>query len=70
ESVFRFFIDGEKMHQGIVAYLRTGKGGGVGETTRHRLATVDGREVEVEVALSVSQAGESRMFTAILRNLA
>lgn len=70
ESVFRFFVDGEKLREGIASYLRTGKGGGVGETTRNRLIAARGREVDVEVALSVSQAGENRMFTAILRNLA
>ncbi|HEY6008312.1 MAG TPA: DUF3365 domain-containing protein [Geobacteraceae bacterium] len=69
ESIFRFFVDAEGMRGGIDLYLKSGKGGGVGETLRRRLRDARGREVEVEVALSASQADRNQMFTAILREL-
>jgi PAS domain S-box-containing protein len=69
ESVFRFFVEGERLAEGIAAYQQSGKGGGVGETVRRRLRDARGRECEVEVALSASQADRNPMFTAILREL-
>ena len=69
ESIFRFFADGETLQEGVTTYLMSGKGGGVGETKRRRLRDARGREHEVEVALSASQADRNPMFTAILREL-
>lgn len=69
ESIYRFLEDGEALRQGIKDYLREGKGGWVGGTTRHRAKDVQGRVTEVEMALSDSMTDQSPMFTAILRKV-
>ncbi len=69
ESIFRFLVDGEALREGIAAYLRDSKGGGVGETALHKVRDTEGRVTEVEMALSASKSDHSPMFTAILREL-
>jgi PAS domain S-box-containing protein len=69
ESIYRFLIDGEMLREGIAAYLRDGKGGGVGETTLHKVRDIEGRVTGVEMALSASKTDHSPMFTVILREL-
>jgi PAS domain S-box-containing protein len=67
ESIYAFMVDGDDLRQGIEAFLKTGEGRGVGETTHRKLKDTRGRVVEVEMAISASQADQNRMFTAILR---
>jgi len=67
ETIFSFLEDGVAVQQGIAEYLRDGKGGGVGATTRHRVRDVGGKLTEVDLVLSASKADHQAMFTAILR---
>ncbi len=67
DSIYAFLAEGDDLREGIEAFLKTGAGRGVGEVTRRRIRGAHGREVEVEMALSASQADRNRMFTAILR---
>ncbi len=67
ETIFSFLEDSEALQHGIAEYLRDGKGGGVGTTTRHRVRDIRGKLTEVELALSASKADHQVMFTAILR---
>jgi PAS domain S-box-containing protein len=67
ESFFSFIADAEALREGIAMYLDTGKGGGVGDVSSCRVRDVHGHEVARDLALTVSEAGGSRMFTAILR---
>lgn len=67
EVIFDFMADGDALRQGIAAYLRDRKGGGVGETAPHRVKDGMGRITDVEVALSASRSDHTTMFTAILR---
>ena len=69
ESIYAFMVEGDDLREGIEAFLKTGTGRGVGETTHRRLKDTRGRVVEVEMAISASQADQNRMFTAILREL-
>lgn len=66
-SIYNFIEDGEDLRAGIEAYLRVGKGGGVGETVPHRVRDIRGVVREVELALSVSRSDHNPLFTAILR---
>lgn len=70
ESIFAYLEDGEALKQGIAAFLREGKGGGVGETTSHRFRDKHGRFTNVEMALSASRTDHKPMFSAILRETA
>jgi len=69
ENIFKYLADGEALQAGITAYLREGKGGGVGDTTFHKVKNVRGQSIDVEMALTVSQADHNPMFTAILREI-
>lgn len=70
ENIFAFLENGEALREGISVYIRDGKGGGVGETSRQRVKDVKGKVTEVEMALSASVTDHKPLFTAILRELA
>ena len=69
ENLFSFLEDGDDVKKGIEEFLRTGTGGGVGETTLQRLHTVKGDVAEVELALAASMTDHKPLFTAILREI-
>jgi PAS domain S-box-containing protein len=69
EDIFTYLADGEALRAGIAAYLREGKGGGVGETTLRTVRNIKGQSIDVEMALTASQADHNPMFTAILREI-
>jgi PAS domain S-box-containing protein len=69
EDIFKYLADGEALRAGITAYHREGKGGGVGETTPHTVKNIKGQSIEVEMALTASQADHNPMFSAILREI-
>lgn len=67
ENIFAFLENGEALKEGISVFIRDGKGGGVGETSRQRVKDVKGKVTEVEMALSASVTDQKPLFTAILR---
>ena len=67
ENIFSFLQNGEVVKRGIDEFLRTGTGGGVGETTLQRLHNVKGEVADVEMALAASMTDHKPLFTAILR---
>jgi len=69
ENIFKYLVDGEALQAGIAAYLREGRGGGVGETTLRTVKNIKGETIDVEMALTASQADHNPMFTAILREI-
>jgi PAS domain S-box-containing protein len=69
ENIFAFLENGEALGHGVAAYVREGKGGGVGETTLQRVRDINGRITDVEMALSASMTNHKPLFTAILREL-
>ncbi len=69
ENIFSFLEDGEALRTGIAAYVRDGKGGGVGETSMRRVRDINGRISDVEMALSASMTDHKPLFTAILREI-
>lgn len=69
ESIFTYMEDGDRLKQGITAYLREGKGGSVGETSSHRVKDTRGRLTDVEMALSASKTDHKPLFTAILHEI-
>lgn len=70
ENIFAFLDNGETLKNGVAAFLREGKGGGVGETSLQRVRNINGKTTEVEMALSASVTDHKPLFTAILRELA
>ena len=64
-----FLENGDILKQGVVDYLRDGKGGGVGETSLQKVRNINGNTTEVEMALSASVTDQKPLFTAILRDL-
>ncbi|MCM2358528.1 MAG: DUF3365 domain-containing protein [Geobacteraceae bacterium] len=70
ENIFTFLENGEALKNGVAAYLREGKGGGVGETSPQRVRNIHGQVTEVEMALSASMTDQKPLFTAILRDIA
>jgi len=67
ENIFAFLEDGEAVRNGIVAFLRDGKGGGVGTPTLQRVKDINGNVTEVEMVLAASTTDHKPLFTAILR---
>lgn len=67
ENFFKFFEEREEMENGIAEYVRTGAGGGVGESRFVRIVSSTGKRTVVEMVLSASKADRNPIFTAILR---
>lgn len=67
ENFFKFFEEREELEAGIADYVRTGAGGGVGESRFIRVVSSTGETTVVEMALSASKADRNPIFTAILR---
>lgn len=68
-SIYDFIEEGNQLREGIGEFLRTGKGGGVGETQPLRVRGMTGKTIPIEMALSVSWSEDKPIFTAILREL-
>lgn len=68
-SIYNFLEEGERLREGIAEFLRTGKGGGIGETQPLRVRSVTGKIIPIEMALSVSWSEDKAIFTTILREL-
>jgi len=68
-SIYDFIEEGNQLMEGIGEFLRTGKGGGVGETQPLRVRGMTGKTIPIEMALSVSWSEDKPIFTAILREL-
>ncbi|MBI1919885.1 MAG: DUF3365 domain-containing protein [Geobacter sp.] len=66
-SIFDFIEEGNQLREGIGEFIRTGKGGGIGETQPLRVRSVTGKIMPIEMALSVSWSEDKAIFTAILR---
>ncbi|SNB47553.1 DUF3365 domain-containing protein [Geobacter sp. DSM 9736] len=69
ESIFHFLEDGELIRESISQYLREGAGGVVDKTSRQKIRDRQGKQIEVEIALSASMTDHKPMFTAIIRDL-
>ena len=69
QSVYEFMEGGEEMQRAIEEYLGAGSSELIGTTTRQRMRDVCGRLFEVDMVISVSQAGQEQMFSAILRTV-
>lgn len=69
QSVYEFMEGGEEMQRAIEEYLGAGSSELIGTTTRQRMRDVCGRLFEVDMVISVSQADQEQMFSAILRTV-
>ena len=67
QEIFDFLEDGERLRQAIEAYFNNGASDMLDIATRQRVRDVRGRLFEVEMVISVSQAEQAPIFTAILR---
>lgn len=66
-SICDFMADPEPLRSGINDYFHAGSSSLIGTTSRQTVRDVCGRTFEVEMVISVSQAEQDAMFTAILR---
>jgi PAS domain S-box-containing protein len=69
ENIFTFLKNGDSLKNGISSYVKTGKGGGVEESSLQQLLSVTGKKTAVEMALTASITDRKPLFTAILREL-
>ncbi|MGB4600731.1 MAG: DUF3365 domain-containing protein [Trichlorobacter sp.] len=69
QSIFDFMADPSIVRQGIENYFSAGSSQLLGNSNRHTLRDICGREIEVEMVVSVSQSEHEAMFTAILRTI-
>lgn len=69
QCIFDFMVDPSTLRQAIEDYFSAGSSQMLGNSSRHTLRDVCGREIEVEMVVSVSQSEHEAMFTAILRTI-
>jgi len=69
QCIFDFMADPSIVRQGIEDYFSAGSSQLLGNSNRHTLRDICGREIEVEMVVSVSQSEHEAMFTAILRTI-
>ncbi|MBI5483871.1 MAG: DUF3365 domain-containing protein [Deltaproteobacteria bacterium] len=67
QSLFDFMLEGEQMRRAIADYFSVGSSELIGTTTRQKMRDVCGKPFDVDMVISVSQAEQSQMFSAILR---
>lgn len=67
QSIFDFMVNPTHLEQGIHDYFTAGSSSMIGTTSEQIVRDVCGREIAVEMVISVSQTEHEAMFTAILR---
>jgi PAS domain S-box-containing protein len=67
QSIFEFMAQGEDLKNALADYFTAGSSDLIGTTTRQKVRDVCGRLFEVDMVISVSQADQTQMFSAILR---
>jgi PAS domain S-box-containing protein len=67
QSIFDFMVNPKHLEQGIHDYFTAGSSSMIGTTSEQIVRDVCGREIAVEMVISVSQTEHEAMFTAILR---
>lgn len=67
QSIYDFMADPEQLRTGISNYFEAGSSSLIGTTSRQTVRDLCGRLFEIEMVISVSQAEQTAMFTAILR---
>ncbi|GFE62600.1 DUF3365 domain-containing protein [Geobacter sp. AOG2] len=69
QRIFEFMENGDDLRVAVEAYFSSGSSDLIGATTRQKVRDVCGRLFEVDMVISVSQADQNPIFSAILRPL-
>jgi len=69
QCIFEFMEKGDELRAAITGYFSSGNSDLIGTTTRQTIRDVCGRMLEADMVISVSQADQNPIFSAILRPL-
>jgi PAS domain S-box-containing protein len=69
QCIFEFMENGDDLRTAVEGYFSSGSSDLIGATTRQTVRDVCGRLAEVDMVISVSQADQNPIFSAILRPL-
>ncbi|MDR3578577.1 MAG: DUF3365 domain-containing protein [Oryzomonas sp.] len=69
QRIFEFLENGDELRAAVAGYFSSGNSDLIGATTRQTARDVCGRLLEVDMVISVSQADQNPIFSAILRPL-
>ncbi|KAA0891999.1 c-type heme family protein [Oryzomonas rubra] len=69
QCIFEFMENGEALRAGVEGYFSSGSSDLIGATVRQTVRDVCGNPFEVDMVISVSQADQNPIFSAILRPL-
>jgi len=69
QRIFEFMENGDELRAAIEGYFSSGSSDLIGATTRQKVRDVCGKLFEVDMVISVSQADQNPIFSAILRPL-
>lgn len=69
QNIFEFMENGDELRAAIAGYFSSGSSDLIGATTRQTVRDVCGKLLEVDMVISVSQADQNPIFSAILRPL-
>jgi PAS domain S-box-containing protein len=69
QCIFEFMENGDELRASIEEYFSSGSCDLIGATTRQKARDVCGNPFEVDMVISVSQADQNPIFSAILRTL-
>jgi PAS domain S-box-containing protein len=69
QRIFEFLENGDELRAAVEGYFSSGNSDLIGATTRQTARDVCGRLLEIDLVISVSQADQNPIFSAILRPL-
>jgi PAS domain S-box-containing protein len=69
QRIFEFMENGDDLRAAVEGYFSSGNSDLIGATTRQTVRDVCGRLLEADMVISVSQADQNPIFSAILRPL-